>query len=68
MGLSVHVRKDGQYWSDSNRWTPRLTGASNFRTTAEAEKFCRSSKLTDAEIVVLRPGKPPMSFPVGRRV
>jgi hypothetical protein len=67
MALLVHIRKNGQYWSEANRWTERLAGARNFLSAAKAESFCKEMKFTGAEIFIVRDGRPPLSIPVEKR-
>jgi hypothetical protein len=64
MSFSVHLRKNGQYWSSTDRWTRRVMEAREFRSAIDAENFARAAKLAEAEILIHRDGRPPLTIPV----
>jgi hypothetical protein len=52
------------YWGTDRRWWGNSKQAQLFSSAQSADDFCRDNGLTNVEIVVLRPNRPPLCIPV----
>ena len=52
------------YWGTDQRWWGDAKLAQLFPSAQAADDFCRSNGLTNVEIVVLRPNRPPLCIPI----
>ena len=63
--IVIRSRDREAYFGTQGEWCERMVSARTFASATEAEEVCRKEKLKNAEIIVLRPDRPPMRIPVG---